>query len=254
MRIFVLRKKVWTAVGCLILAAGMFWAVNSPAAVWASAAARQLPIYCVQPAEGEKKISISFDAAWGADDTDALIEILGKYNVKASFFLVGQWVDTYPEEVKKLAEAGHEVMNHSDTHPYFTKCSTETILKEIEACNDKIEALTGVRPTLIRCPYGDYDDHVINAVRSLGMEPIQWSIDSLDWKESSTAASILEQVTSKAAPGGIILCHNDAKYTPDALEAILKTLIGEGYTFVPISELILKGSYTIDHTGMQCPA
>ena len=151
-------------------------------------------------------------------------------------------MDTYPEEVRKLAEAGHEVMNHSDTHPYFTKCSTESILKEIETCNDKIEALTGVRPTLIRCPYGDYDDHVINAVRSLGMEPIQWSIDSLDWKESSTAASILERVTSKAAPGGIILCHNDAKYTPDALEEILKTLIGEGYTFVPISELLLTGS------------
>ncbi len=254
MRIFVLRKKVWTAVGCLILAAGMFWAVNCPAAVGAAAATRQLPIYCVQPAEGEKNISISFDAAWGADDTDRLIEILGKYNVKATFFLVGQWVDTYPEEVRKLAEAGHEVMNHSDTHPYFTKCSTESILKEIETCNDKIEALTGVRPTLIRCPYGDYDDHVINAVRSLGMEPIQWSIDSLDWKESSTAASILERVTSKAAPGGIILCHNDAKYTPDALEEILKTLIGEGYTFVPISELLLTGSYTIDHTGMQCPA
>lgn len=209
MRIFVLRKKVWTAVGCLLLAAGMFWAVNSPAAVGAAAATRQLPIYCVQPAEGEKNISISFDAAWGADDTDRLIEILGKYNVKATFFLVGQWVDTYPEEVRKLAEAGHEVMNHSDTHPYFTKCSTESILKEIETCNDKIEALTGVRPTLIRCPYGDYDDHVINAVRSLGMEPIQWSIDSLDWKESSTAASILERVTSpRAASSSAITMQN----------------------------------------------
>ena len=174
MRIFVLRKKVWTAVGCLILAAGMFWAVNSPAAVGAAAATRQLPIYCVQPAEGEKNISISFDAAWGADDTDRLIEILGKYNVKATFFLVGQWVDTYPEEVRKLAEAGHEVMNHSDTHPYFTKCSTESILKEIETCNDKIEALTGVRPTLIRCPYGDYDDHVSQCGALTGA----WSLSS----------------------------------------------------------------------------
>lgn len=254
MKVFVFRKKLWSAVGCLCLAACMFWAVNYPAAVGAAATTRQLPIYSVQPAEGEKKIAISFDAAWGADDTDTLIEILGEYNVKATFFLVGQWVDTYPEEVKKLADAGHEVMNHSDTHPYFTQCSGDKIIQEIESCNDKIEAITGVRPTLIRCPYGDYDDHVVNTVRSLGMEPIQWSIDSLDWKDSSTADSIFQRVTSQAAAGGIILCHNDAEYTPDALAAILKTLIDEGYTFVPISELILTGEYTIDHTGMQCPA
>lgn len=254
MKIFVFRKKIWSAVGCLCLAACMFWAVNYPAAVGVAATTRQLPIYCVEPEEGEKKIAISFDAAWGADDTDTLIEILGKYNVRATFFLVGQWVDTYPEEVRKLAEAGHEIMNHSNTHPYFTQCSTEKVIEEIESCNDKIEAITGVRPTLVRCPYGDYDDSVVNTIRSLGMEPIQWSIDSLDWKDSSTASSICERVTGLAQPGGIILCHNDAEYTPDALEEILKTLIDQGYTFVPISELILSGSYTIDHAGMQCPA
>ncbi len=254
MKIFVFRKKIWSAVGCLCLAACMFWAVNYPAAVGVAATTRQLPIYCVEPEEGEKKIAISFDAAWGADDTDTLIEILGKYNVRATFFLVGQWVDTYPEEVRKLAEAGHEIMNHSNTHPYFTQCSTEKVIEEIESCNDKIEAITGVRPTLVRCPYGDYNDSVVNTIRSLGMEPIQWSIDSLDWKDSSTASSICERVTGLAQPGGIILCHNDAEYTPDALEEILKTLIDQGYTFVPISELILSGSYTIDHAGMQCPA
>lgn len=254
MKIFVFRKKIWSAVCCLCLAACMFWAVNYPAAVGVAATTRQLPIYCVEPEEGEKKIAISFDAAWGADDTDTLIEILGKYNVRATFFLVGQWVDTYPEEVRKLAEAGHEIMNHSNTHPYFTQCSTEKVIEEIESCNDKIEAITGVRPTLVRCPYGDYNDSVVNTIRSLGMEPIQWSIDSLDWKDSSTASSICERVTGLAQPGGIILCHNDAEYTPDALEEILKTLIDQGYTFVPISELILSGSYTIDHAGMQCPA
>lgn len=254
MRIFVFRKKVWSAAGCLVLAACMIWAVSFPAAVGAAATTRQLPIYSVQPAEGEKKLSISFDAAWGADDTDTLIEILGKYNVKATFFVVGQWVDNYPEEVKKLHDAGHEVMNHSNTHPYFTQCSTDAIIQEIQTCNDKIEAVTGVRPTLIRFPYGDYDDNAVRTVRSLGMEPIQWSVDSLDWKDSSTADSILERVTTQAHPGAIILCHNDAEYTPDALEGILKTLLDEGYTFVPISQLILTGEYTIDHTGMQCPA
>lgn len=254
MKIFVFRKKLWTAIGCLVMACAMLWAVNYPASVGAAATARQLPIYSVQQEEGEKKISISFDAAWGADDTDTLISILGQHNVRATFFVVGDWVDTYPDEVKKLSDAGHEVMNHSDSHPYFTQCSTDTVIQEIENCNDKIEAITGVRPTLIRCPYGDYNDSVVNTVRSLDMEPIQWSVDSLDWQDSATADSIYQRVTSQVQPGSIILCHNDAEYTPDALASILETLINEGYTFVPISELILDGPYTIDHTGMQIPA
>ena len=232
----------------------MIAAVNLPASIGASATTRQLPIYSVEQQEGEKKIAISFDAAWGADDTDRLIEILGKHNVRATFFVVGQWVDTYPEEVKRLSDAGHEVMNHSNTHPHFPECTTEHMMKEIETCNDKVEAITGKRPTLLRFPYGDYNDDTVNAVRSLGMEPIQWSVDSLDWQDTSTADSILHRVVDKVHPGAIILCHNDAKYTPDALDEILTTLTSEGYTFVPVSELIVKGEYTIDHTGMQSPA
>lgn len=254
MKVFVIKKNLWTGVGCLLLACAMFWAVTYPASVGASATARALPIYCVQQKEGEKNISISFDAAWGADDTDTLIEILGRYNVKATFFVVAQWVEKYPDEVKKLSDAGHEVMNHSATHPYFTQCSTETVIQEVETCNDAIEKITGVRPTLIRCPYGDYNDSVINTIRSLGMEPIQWSVDSLDWQDSATADSIYSRVVNNTQPGSIILCHNDATYTPDALAAILEQLIADGYNFVPISELILKGTYTIDNTGMQCAA
>ena len=114
---------------------------------------------------------------WGNEDTQQLIDILGEYNVKATFFVVGEWVDKYPESVKALADAGHEVMNHSNTHAHYNSLSTEEIVADVEACNDKIEAITGVRPTLIRPPYGEYDDHVITAIRSMGMEPIQWDVD-----------------------------------------------------------------------------
>ena len=146
-----------------------------------------------------------------------------------------------------------EVMNHSDTHAHFAKLSGDQIVAEINACSDKIEALTGVRPTLFRCPYGEYDDHVINAVRSLGMEPIQWDVDSLDWKDLS-AGEITQRVTSKVQPGSIVLFHNAALHTPEALPAILTCLINDGYTVVPISRLILPQPYTIDHTGRQFPA
>ena len=187
---------------------------------------------------------------WGNEDTQQLIDILGKYSVKATFFVVGEWVDKYPESVKALCDAGHEVMNHSNTHAHFSKLSTDEIIADVNACNDKIESVTGVRPTLIRPPYGEYDDHVITAIRSMGMEPIQWDVDSLDWKEIP-ADQITKRVTSKVQAGSIVLFHNAAKHTPEALPTILETLLQQGYPFVPISHIILPQPYTIDHTGRQ---
>ena len=190
---------------------------------------------------------------WGNEDTQELIDILGRYGVRATFFVVGDWVDKYPESVKALHDAGHEVMNHSNTHAHMNQLSAQEIIADVEACNDKIEAVTGVRPTLIRPPYGEYNDQVISAIRSIGMEPIQWDVDSLDWKEIS-AQEITQRVTSRVQSGSIVLFHNAALHTPEALPGILECLLQEGYTFVPISELILEEPYTIDHTGRQCPA
>ena len=249
--ILVLTKRRLTAVCCLILAVGLLGLVNYPSAVNASASSRQLPIYCVQ--RDQKMLSISFDAAWGNEDTQQLIDILARYQVRATFFVVGDWVDRYPESVRALHEAGHEVMNHSNSHAHLPQLTPQQITDDMNACNDKIQAITGVRPTLMRPPYGDYDDHVINAVRALGMEPIQWDVDSLDWKDLS-AADITKRVTGKVCPGSIVLFHNAAKHTPEALPGIIECLLQQGYTFVPVSELILTGSYTIDHTGRQCPA
>ena len=236
---------------CALCAGVMFHLVSLPLAVSASANARELPIYCVQ--RDQKLLSISFDAAWGNEDTQQLIDILGRYQVKATFFVVGAWAEKYPESVLALSQAGHEVMNHSNTHAHYPQLSPAEITADLNACNDKIEAVTGVRPTLVRLPYGDYDDASIRAVRSLGMEPIQWDVDSLDWKEIP-AQEIVRRVTSRVQPGSIVLFHNAALHTPEALPEILEKLLQEGYTFVPISQLILTGNYTIDHTGRQCPA
>ena len=144
-------------------------------------------------------------------------------------------------------------MSHSDSHAHFNSLSTDEIIADLNACGDKIEAVTGVRPTLFRCPYGEYDDHVINAVRPLGLEPIQWDVDSLDWKELP-AEEIAARVTGRAQPGSIVLFHNAAIHTPEALPGIIEALLREGYQLVPVSRLILTGGYTIDHTGRQCPA
>ena len=194
---------------------------------------------------------------WGNEDTQLLIDTLGKYNVKATFFVVGDWVSKYPESVKALGDAGHEVMSHSDTHAHFNDLTAEEIQADVKQSCDKIQKVTGVRPKLIRCPYGEYDDHVITTIREMGMEPIQWDVDSLDWKEIP-AEEITQRVISKVQPGSIILFHNAAKHTPEALPGILETLIREGYTIQPISQLILPGEcgkdYVMDHTGRQLPA
>ncbi|NLH01833.1 MAG: polysaccharide deacetylase family protein [Clostridiales bacterium] len=227
---------------------GVPWLINNPAIVGAAATQRELPIYCVQ--RDNKCVSLTFDAAWGNEDTQQLIDILGKYNVKATFFVVGFWADKYPESVKALSDAGHEVMSHSDDHAHFARLSTEQIIKNLNTCNDKIEKITGVRPTLFRCPYGEYDDHVIKAANSIGMTVIQWNVDSLDWKGIS-ADEITKRVTSKVVPGSIVLFHNAAANTPEALPGIIEALIKDGYQIVPVSELLLQGEYKIDHTGMQ---
>lgn len=184
-KVILLKRRMLSVLTCLAAAAAIFYVVNFPPAVGAAATTRQLPIYCVQ--RDQKLVSISFDAAWGNEDTEELIEILGNYKVKATFFVVGEWVDKYPESVKALHDAGHEVMNHSNTHAHYPQLSAAEVVADLNACNDKIEAVTGVRPTLVRLPYGDYDDNSINAVRSIGMEPVQWDVDvsqtaSSDWR------------------------------------------------------------------------
>ncbi len=172
--------------------------------------------------------------------------------MKATFFLVGQWVDKYPESVKALADAGHEIENHSDTHPHLTQCSSEAIITELEGCNEKIKKITGKEPKLHRCPYGDYNDTVIRTVRSIGMEPIQWNVDSLDWKELS-APEITQRVLSNITGGRIVLFHNAALHTPEALPGIIEALQKDGYTLCSVSELIVQGDYTIDSAGTQHP-
>ncbi len=188
---------------------------------------------------------------WGNEDTQMLIDILNSYGVKATFFVVGSWAEKYPESVKALADAGNEVMTHSDDHAHFSKLSAQEIRANITAGCDKIEKITGVRPTLFRCPYGEYDDHVIQTLTDMGMKTIQWDVDSLDWKELS-APEITKRVKAGVTSGSIVLYHNAAKHTPEALPGIIEYLLSEGYTIVPVSELLLDGDYEMDHTGRMC--
>ncbi len=243
------KGRILVILTVLAAMAALFAVVYSPAFVGASATERQLPVYCVE--RDGKYCSLTFDAAWGNEDTGTLIEILGRYGVKATFFVVGDWVRKYPESVKALAEAGHEVMSHSDHHDHFNPMSTQAIRADVTSCAEAIREVTGAAPVLFRCPYGEYDDHVIQAVNSLGMTAVQWDVDSLDWKGIS-AEEIQRRVLDRVQPGSIVLFHNAAENTPEALPGILESLIANGYRIVPISQLLLQGDCFIDNTGRQC--
>ncbi len=210
---------------------------------------REVPIYAVETKE--KKAALSFDAAWGADYTPRLLEILARHGVKATFFLTGIWVEEYPEMVKKIAAAGHELGNHTTTHPHCASLSREELEKELSANEEMIRKLTGKRTRLFRPPYGEYNDAVVRTARDLGYEVIQWSVDSLDWQEIGPEA-ITDRVLGNIHPGAIVLFHNNARYTPEALPGIITALKKQGYELVPISELLLKGEcYVEEHSGIQ---
>lgn len=250
MRVFILTRKRLAIIGAalaVVLCMGIFRISDNDVAVAANASQRSIPIYCVDT--DEKKVSISFDAAWGNEQTQNLLDTLEQYKVKSTFFLVGDWVRNYPDDVKNIAKAGHDVGNHSNTHPHMTELDVGGITSEIETCNSEIEALIGKKPTLFRPPYGDYDNNVVDTVMGMGMYCVQWDVDSLDWKNLS-AEEMCSRIKNNIKSGSIVLMHNGAENTPQALPMIIDCIRDLGYEIVPISELLPKGEYTTDHTGM----
>ena len=242
------KKLLAGAVVAVGICAAGFALLRPGGVVETAASKRDLPIYSV--GREEKVCSLTFDAAWGNEDTQQLIDILGEHDIKATFFVVGEWVDKYPESVKALSDAGHEVMNHSSTHPHMTELSPDQMIAEVQNCNKKIEAVTGKCPTLFRPPYGDYNDAVVSTMRSIDMYTIQWDVDSLDWKDPPPS-DIVSRVVKNARSGSIILFHNAATNTPAALPDVIDGLVEQGFSFLPVSQLIYTDNYTMDHTGRQ---
>ncbi len=217
-------------------------------AVYTGGTVRSLPVYSVE--RSDKKLSVTFDCAWGTDHTDAILEALAAENVRATFFMVEFWAEKYPEYVKKISDAGHEIGTHSATHSHMSRLSESEILAELESSSAAIEEVTGKKVDLFRAPFGDYDDQLIDTAKKAGYTTVQWDVDSLDWKDLS-ASEIFERISSRAGSGSIILCHNNGLHTAEALPALLSSLKVRGYSFVPVGELIYRDNYTIDANGRQ---
>ena len=211
-------------------------------------AQKLLPVYNVETQEN--KVSLTMNCAWNADDIDQILEVLKNNNTKITFFIVGDWVDKYPEAVKKIHEAGHEIGTHSNTHPHVNNLSYEENIKEIEESCAKIEKITAKKLTSYRAPYGEYNNTVIKSAQDKELIPIQWNLDTLDYT-GLTGEEMWNRLESKIKKGDIILTHNGTKHTADSLDMLIKNIKQKGLEIVPISELIYKENYKINSNGTQ---
>ena len=221
---------------------------NVAASVYFGNALRQVPIYYVNT--DEKKVAISFDAAWGADKTEDIMNICKEYGVNATFFLVGFWVEDYSEMTKKISDNGFEIGTHTNTHPDMTKLSANEQKMELETSMNLITKITNKKVELFRAPYGAYNDTLINTATSLGLKTIQWDVDTLDWKGLS-AMEIVNRVLNSVKNGSIILCHNNADHIVEALPILLDRLQKRGYIVTSVGDVVLEGEYVVDNNGMQ---
>ena len=238
MKIIFIKKATLIMFCGLIVFFSIFAINNSILNVGAaySVALKKLPIYSVQTEEN--KLSISFDAAWGADKTQQIMYVCEEYGVKATFFLVGFWIEKYPDMVKEIYNRGFEIGIHSNTHPDMTKLSKPEIKEELTTNIKLVENLTGCTPTLFRAPFGYYNNNLIDICKDLNLHCIQWDVDSLDWKGLS-ASEIAGRVTSKAKNGSIILCHNNSDNIVAGIKLIFEYLTNSSSYLSLFSQFLL---------------
>ena len=251
MKIFCSKMKSITQIlslSIIAIALALIVAFTNSGTVYFGYAYRLVPIYSVDTSE--KKVALTFDAAWGSDKTLKILDLLKSEDVLGTFFLVGFWVESNADKVKEIYDAGFDIGTHSNTHPKMSTLSKSQITHELETSMKLISDITGEKVTLFRPPFGDYNDNLINAAGSLGLKTIQWDVDSLDWK-NLTATQIATRVISKVKNGSIILCHNNGLHTAESLPLIFADLTKKGYKFVKISELIYKDNYEITVEGRQ---
>lgn len=244
------KKRFWlgvVAILCMIILA-IDVGGGASASVFFGYAPRLVPIYSVDTKE--KKVAISFDTAWGANKTLDIIRILKEYDVNATFFMVGFWVEKYPEMVQAIKNQGIEIGTHSNTHPDFTTLSETQMELELTTSIESIKKITGGDVELFRAPYGAYNNTMLGLTSRMGLKTIQWDVDTLDWKGLS-GLDICERVMSRVKCGSIILCHNNSDHILDALPLMLERLLNAGYQVVSVGELIMKDNYYIDNLGIQ---
>lgn len=234
----------------LLVGCGILYIPKAIATFKPVAEVEKQPISSVECAD--KKVALTFDVAGTDDDVEEILTILGNHSVKASFFMTGEWVEEHSSSVKNIYQAGHDLGNCSENHKEMTLLSKEECQQEIALVHDKVKEITGVDMILFRAPYGAYNNTLIEAAETMSYYPIEWNVDSLDWKDYGIDSIVNEICNNqKLKNGSIILCHSGTKFTKGALDEVITVLQVKGYSFVGISEMLYKSDYYIDENGRQ---
>lgn len=240
--------KVFISLLLICVTLGFMLSVVDSETVFFGYAQRKVPIYSVDT--NEKKVALTFDAAWGADKTSKIVETLTQNEVGGTFFLVGFWSEKYADKIKEIDAAGLDIGTHSNTHPKMSQLSASQVKIELQTSMNLITNVTGKKVRFFRPPYGDYNDQLLTEADRLDLQTIQWSVDSLDWKGLS-ANEILQRVKNGVHNGAIILFHNNSDHIVEALPMIISFLKQEGYSMVKLSDLVYDKDYLVDNNGIQ---
>lgn len=247
-----IRDKFFTNILLIlvIVLATLLYHMFKPLAV--SNETKELPIYSVET--DKKEVALTFDINWSDPDyIPDILKVLEKNKVNATFFIMGKWV-TYSDEnrnkLKQIYENGNEIGNHSYSHKDFSKIDSKTAKDEINKTNEILKSELGIDCKLFRFPGGGYCSNTVAVTKNENMIPIQWDVDSLDWKQLGEEAEY-NKVASKLKNGSIVLYHNNSKYTPKNIDRLIKEFKAKGYEFKKVSEIIHHEPYIIDRNGRQ---
>ena len=189
----------------------------------------------------EKVIALTFDDGPHPRYTDAILDILKEYGVRATFFVVGENAALYPEELKRIAVEGHEIGNHTYTHADLKKIGKASLMRELSDTENIIYELVGKHTSVFRPPEGRCNETVVGCANELGYATVLWTVDPRDWA-SPPAVEVATEIIKNAKCGSVILCHdynsNKRSPTPEALRAVIPQLMKNGYSFVTVSELL----------------
>ncbi len=252
MRIFVVKKSTIIRAAVfllLIVGAIIYMQVAVGDAAPAASMSEMMPICRV--ATDEKAVALTFDTAFGDEDfTPQILEALKKESVKATFFVMGLWVNEHPEALDAMMQGGHEIASHSMNHMRYTDMTADEILTDASDAAKLIFNKTGYDTRVIRIPYGAYDTASITTLENEGYIPVKWSLDSKDWKGYDTV-KLADGVLNTVENGDIIMFQNNMAQTPEALSAIILGLREQGFKIVTVSDLMLDGDYIVDKSGTQ---
>lgn len=241
------KRALWAALAIVLIVSGVYLGIRSREVKpvievydMTVATATQMPVFYIRT--DRKAVALTFDISWGDKTPGKVLDVLAKYDQKATFFLSGPWADRYRDIVKRIVDGGHEIASHGQDHVNLSQETRESIRKNVKSAHDILVNVTGTSPRYFRPPNGDYDDAVVLAARELGCETIIWAVDSLDWKNPGVTY-IVERISKLTFPGAIILCHasDSAQETDQALPMVIENLRAAGYELMPLGQLMSIG-------------